>query len=256
MKTYLLSCVAVLQLSLGVTFAQTTYSVSEETYDFGQIQQGVPASHEFVITNTGKEPLIISGVRASCGCTTPFWTKEPIAPGETGIVKASYNAAANGPFHKSVTVTTNGTPATKVLYIKGEVKQKIEKKYTPEELANSPKLEIEKATYAIGNKLELGQKSVAKFNIKNTGKTPLEISNVTSPCNCTSFSTSKPTIAPNETARLDITYTSRNIGDINEIVQILSNDLNNPSISVTLTGKVVETQSSTLRETGAATPFK
>lgn len=256
MKTYLLACLVTFSFACNAAFAQITYSISEETHDFGQIQQGVPVSHEFVITNTGKEPLIISGVRASCGCTTPFWTKEPIAPGKTGTVKASYNAAANGPFHKSITITTNGTPATKVLYIKGEVKQKIEKKYTPEELANSPRLEVEKATYNIGNKLEIGQKTVAKFNIKNTGKTPLEISNVTSPCNCTTFSISKPAIAPGETARLDITYTVRNVGDINETVQILSNDLNHASIPVVLTGKAVETKSSTLRESSAAMPFK
>src|SRR5690606_13919122 len=64
----------------------TTMKFENEVYEFGSIPQGIPAEAEFVITNTGKEPLIIQNVKAQCGCTTPFYTKDPIEPGKTGKV--------------------------------------------------------------------------------------------------------------------------------------------------------------------------
>lgn len=94
----------------------------KETHDFGSIPQGVPATYEFVFKNTGKTPLIVTNAAASCGCTTPEWTKEPIKPGKTGTVKATYNAASPGPFTKSVTVVSNAKNSTVILYLKGDVK--------------------------------------------------------------------------------------------------------------------------------------
>ena len=91
----------------------------EEVHDFGTVPQGKPVTTEFSFKNTGKEPIVIQNARASCGCTTPDWTKEPILPGKTGTVKATYNAAAAAPFTKTVTVTTN--VGTKMLTIKGVV---------------------------------------------------------------------------------------------------------------------------------------
>ena len=92
--------------------------------DFGNIQEADGmATTTFEFTNTGSAPLVISGVTASCGCTTPDWTKTPVLPGETGFVKASYNAKGRpGIFSKSVTVRSNAaSEATTVLTIKGEV---------------------------------------------------------------------------------------------------------------------------------------
>ena len=74
---------------------------------------------EHLFKNEGTAPLTLTNVKASCGCTTPSWTKEPIAPGETGKVAAEYNMARAGGFNKSITVTTAGGE-TVVLYIKGE----------------------------------------------------------------------------------------------------------------------------------------
>lgn len=93
----------------------------KELHDFGTANQGDPLSYEFVFTNTGKEPIIISNVSATCGCTTPSWTKEPIKPGQKGSIKAVYNSQILGPFTKQVTVTSNATVATKTLTIKGSV---------------------------------------------------------------------------------------------------------------------------------------
>ena|SRR5258706_10979912 len=92
-----------------------------QVHDFGKIKQGVPVSHEFKFINKGKVPLIIAGVQASCGCTTPDWTKDPIPPGQEGFIKATFSAAAAGAFDKTVTVTANVENGSVQLKIKGEV---------------------------------------------------------------------------------------------------------------------------------------
>lgn len=108
------------------------FKFETETFDFGTITEGIQATHEFEFINTGKEPLIISNVRASCGCTTPSWTKEPVAPGAKGNIKAIYNSAGRpGNFSKAITVTSNSKTPTKVLYIKGNV-EKQDQGGTPE----------------------------------------------------------------------------------------------------------------------------
>lgn len=101
---------------------ETTIKFKTETHDFGTLQEGDPAEAEFVFTNTGKKPLIIQNVQPGCGCTTPFWSKDPVAPGKTGIIKASYGTKGRvGSFNKNITVTS--TAGTQVIYIKGTVEK-------------------------------------------------------------------------------------------------------------------------------------
>jgi hypothetical protein len=90
-------------------------------HDFGKIPQGTPVNWEFEFTNAGKAPIVLSSVSASCGCTTPEWTKEAVAPGKTGKIKVQFNAAAVGTFTKTITVVSNAEEANVVLTIKGEV---------------------------------------------------------------------------------------------------------------------------------------
>jgi hypothetical protein len=90
-------------------------------FDFGKIQLNKPVTHEFRFTNTGDAPLVISSVQASCGCTVAEYSKDPIAPGAQGFVKATYNAAKVGVFTKSVTVNANAENNVVQLSIKGEV---------------------------------------------------------------------------------------------------------------------------------------
>jgi len=96
------------------------FQFKEETWDFGNIPQDVPATHVFEFTSTGKNPVVISQATASCGCTTPVWTKEPVMSGKTGTVSVTYNAAKEGSFMKTVTVLSN-TGDPKYLTIKGNV---------------------------------------------------------------------------------------------------------------------------------------
>jgi hypothetical protein len=94
---------------------------TKDVHDFGDLKKGVPASFDFTFKNTTKETILITNVKASCGCTATNYTKTPIKPGEMASVTATYNAANPGPFSKAITVTTNDTETPKVLTIKGKV---------------------------------------------------------------------------------------------------------------------------------------
>jgi hypothetical protein len=94
---------------------------NEEKHDFGKVKQGVPAITYFEITNSSSKPIVLESATASCGCTTPEWSKEPIAPGATSKIKVGYNAAGMGHFDKTVTIKVAGVTEAKVLTITGEV---------------------------------------------------------------------------------------------------------------------------------------
>lgn len=91
------------------------------THNFGEIEKGSPVEHLFNFTNEGDVPLIISSVKASCGCTVADYTKTPIPVGGNGFVSARYNAAKVGAFSKTVTVMANTGDEAIVLTLKGEV---------------------------------------------------------------------------------------------------------------------------------------
>jgi hypothetical protein len=92
----------------------------ESNYTFGKIPQGRPVIHIFDFANTGNEPVLLENVQASCGCTTPEWSREPVAPGASATIKVGYNAYAEGHFNKTVTIFYNNGQ-TKTLVISGEV---------------------------------------------------------------------------------------------------------------------------------------
>ncbi len=94
--------------------------LKETEHDFKMIPQGRPVFYQFVISNTGTAPLKLDDVHASCGCTTPEWNHEDIAPGGNSQIKVGFNAAAAGPFEKYITITYNGTQS-KQLKITGNV---------------------------------------------------------------------------------------------------------------------------------------
>ena len=114
----------------------------EELYDFKEIPEGPQATHEFKFKNTGKEPLILSNVKASCGCTTPSWPKDPILPGKESTILVTYNTQGRpGPFTKSITITSNSDSPNKVINIKGDVIKAEPEKSVPTETPSmlSPK---------------------------------------------------------------------------------------------------------------------
>jgi hypothetical protein len=89
------------------TASQNALQFKEEAYDFGKVPQGKPVYHFFEIKNNSSKPVVLNDVHASCGCTTPEWSKDPIAPGATAKIKIGFNAAAEGSFEKFISVQYN-----------------------------------------------------------------------------------------------------------------------------------------------------
>ncbi|MBL0742231.1 DUF1573 domain-containing protein [Chryseolinea lacunae] len=103
------------------TIKAATFKWAVKTFDFGKIAANKPVTHEFTFTNTGEEPLVITSVQASCGCTVTEYSKDPIPHGAQGFVRATYNAARVGVFNKTVTVNANTAESAVQLVITGEV---------------------------------------------------------------------------------------------------------------------------------------
>ena len=93
--------------------------VKETSFDFGSIPQGRPVTHYFTVVNKSSKPLLIDNVEASCGCTTPEWSQDPIAPGATTQIKVGFNASSEGKFQKTITIYYG--EKVKGLTISGEV---------------------------------------------------------------------------------------------------------------------------------------
>lgn len=178
-------------------------SADELTYNFGTIAEADgPASHSFVIKNTGDGPLVITRITASCGCTQPEWTKEPIAPGKTGNVKVTYNPKGRpGPFYKTISIFSNGKKGSYSLAIKGNV--------TPK-----PTQPIFIYPYSIGD-LKMQTKTVLyssirpdetlgeKISVKNEGKTSLTIQKGKVP-NYLTVEIRPAKLAPDETGEITL----------------------------------------------------
>lgn len=130
MKKILLSLVVVASITLSA-FAQTNETVNADLpeinfksteIDYGVISQNSEGTRNFEFTNTGKVPLLLTNVAASCGCTVVEWAKEPIKPGEKGSLTVKYNTAIVGPFNKSIRVFSNAKSSPVFLIIKGDIK--------------------------------------------------------------------------------------------------------------------------------------
>lgn len=124
----------ILITSIGFVFAQKDGGqknpdiyFTELTFDFGQIADNKPITHDFVFYNSGTAPLLLKNVKPSCGCTTPVWTRQPIKPGESGKISLTFDPKgdAGKAVSKTITVTTNitdkGQDKTVTLFIKGKV---------------------------------------------------------------------------------------------------------------------------------------
>lgn len=119
----LISTVWTARAQAPLAMATPKVAVQWETtaHDFGTIHQRVPHSAKFSFTNRLSEPVLIMKAVGSCGCTVADYTKEVIAPGGQGVVRATYNAAQLGAFAKTVSVTLSTGDKAQVLRIQGTV---------------------------------------------------------------------------------------------------------------------------------------
>ena len=96
--------------------------IESDVYDFIEINQGASIDVDFLIRNVGKAPLLVRSAKGSCGCTVPKWPNDPIAVGDSAVIKVTFNSSGKkGSQNKTVTLVTNAIPSTKILTIKGNV---------------------------------------------------------------------------------------------------------------------------------------
>ncbi len=209
-KVLQLMMVFALVVAAGAVMAQGSAKIvfEEQVHDFGSFLEsdGVQTT-SFKFKNEGEAPLVLSNVRASCGCTTPKWTREPVAPGASGTIDVSYNPKNRpGSFNKSVTVTSNSEASTVVLHITGKVAPR-EKTLAEEYPRKVGSLRV-KSNYLSFAKITMGEVVTKELELVNDSEEPVEVGFRTVPGHITA--TLEPsTIPANSRGTLVVTYDSK-----------------------------------------------
>ena len=209
----------------------------------------------FIVTNTGNQPLVIQKVTASCGCTTPEWTRQPIVPGGQGKVTAIYDPANRpGVFDKTLTVYTNTKPASTTLTIKGEVTPR---EKTVEELFTFPvgavRFESNNLAFANVKKTELKNK---EMQIINTSANPVKVEFDILPAHL-KLKAEPETLKPGQKGRVTGTYdATKNSGwgYVNDMVKIKLNSVLQENVYYYVSANLVEDFSSLSKEDMANAP--
>ncbi len=203
MKIKFLSLFVAVSLSASALWAQAKIEFEKTSHQFGTIKEdGGSAEVEFKFKNTGNQPLKLTNVQASCGCTTPSWTKDDIMPNQTGFVRAAYDPLNRpGKFDKTITVYTNGEPNTLSLQIAGEVtaRQKSYVDFYPIESGNL-RFDNTHVGFADVNHDGSDTSSVVVYN-QGTKPVNLLLQNTTLPAHVT-VQAAKTTLQPKEATRL------------------------------------------------------
>jgi hypothetical protein len=231
-------------ISYGI-FAQTvepTISFDKDTHDFGSIkEEDGKVKYDFQFTNTGGKPLIINQVRASCGCTSPDWTKEPVLPGKKGFVSATYDPLNRpGPFNKSLTVVSNATNSDIVLYIKGEVTAK---PATLEDVYRYSMGDIRIVTNHVSfPQILKGKTSTQEVEIINVSENPVKISFSKVPVHIV-IKAVPEVLKPEEKGKIEVSYNSalkNEWGFVIDRVDVMLNDQFNGNDRLTISATIDE----------------
>jgi len=174
-----LTVLSFLLLVTSVVLAQVAKPLQfhEAIFDFGTIkEQAGPVTHEFSFINNSSREIKILGVQASCGCTTPAWSKESIAPGKSGFIQASYNPIGRpGYFNKSLTVTTDFDSNPVILQIKGQVAVEGEVEKIQFQAANGS-WKLKSGSFNLGKVFTKDEFTVRDFQVLNGGTKPVTFS--------------------------------------------------------------------------------
>ncbi len=197
-------------LAVGTAMAQGKSKIAfeEQTHNFGSFKESDGSqTTTFKFKNDGDAPLVLSNVRASCGCTTPKWTREPVAPGEAGEIKVSYNPKNRpGSFNKSVTVTSNASTPTVVLRITGKVEPR--EKTLAEQFPRKIGALRVKSNYMSFGKLTMGDNATKELELVNDSDKPVEVGFRTVPKHLKA--TAEPTTIPaHSRGKLIVEYDSK-----------------------------------------------
>lgn len=174
----------------------------QTTFDFGEIVEGDPAEHAFVFRNGGTAPVRLVEVKPACGCTTPEWTSDPVAPGHEGTITARYASLGRpGPFHKAIEVHTDGNPATTTLYIAGNV---VPPAVNPATADRQGGFLIAEESIDFGD-VPPGDEVVHTFLLKNAGDRPIRILDARSFAHNVAVKFNTNPVFAGEVARVEVT---------------------------------------------------
>lgn len=226
---------AALLLAAPVAAQQGIAQFEERMHNFGVVDEGVDASHTFTFRNTGDAPIRLVQVRPSCGCTTPEWTQDAVAPGETGNVTAVYHSMGRpGPFNKSVAVFTDGEPEVLQLWISGDV--------SPSLLEGTRVGNLIVATdEARFPRISREAPAVATFRIQNAGSRAIRIDSVSSYTPALFTNYTDRSLNPGQTDEVTLILDTDDLrsGDrLSYEVTLITDDENEPEKRVLLTGVV------------------
>ncbi|MDR0750474.1 MAG: DUF1573 domain-containing protein [Tannerellaceae bacterium] len=226
----------------GIIIAQDKAElyIGEPTHDFGVVAEAAGlASHTFIIKNTGADPLVITRVTASCGCTRPEWTRSPIEPGSSGEVTISYNPKGRpGPFYKSVAVYSNAKDKPKLLHVKGNVTPKPANATLPAisyPYSIGPlKLQTKTIHY---NSIRPGETGEEKIPVRNESQHPLTIHTGKLP-NYLTAEANPDTLQPGETGEIYLLFHTDKAKRMGRILTALPLEVEDGANRKHTTGKI------------------
>lgn len=241
--------IPVIFLSVSL-FAQPVLKLSETTHDFGKFKEEAGRqTFDFTVTNSGNTPLIIQNIVASCGCTLPEWSRQPIPPGGKGTIKAIYDPRNRpGAFNKTLTVYTNGKPEVTVLTLKGEV---IPREKTLDELFTYPVSSIRfESNHLAFTNVKKTQKKIRVMKVVNTSDEPVKIGFERIPAHLT-LKANPEVLKPGQQGIIEGTYdaTKNNSwGHVSDMVRVVLNGNVEQNSYYYVSANLVEDFSSLTRE--------
>jgi hypothetical protein len=243
---------SLLILGIGVMaqVATTKMQVSDTEHNFGTFKEEAgKQTFDFIVTNTGTEPLIIQNVQPSCGCTTPEWTKQPIPVGGKGKITAIYDPANRpGAFNKTLSVYANTKPEVVVLVIKGEViphEKTIEELYTFQVGA----IRFESNHMAFTN-VKKNEKKMRVMQLINTSKEPVKVEFDALPAHLT-LASNPETLKPGQKGIVEGTYDATKNGgwgNVSDMVKLKLNGVLQENLYYYVSANLVEDFSSLTKE--------
>jgi len=246
----------IISMTLKSQYSITTLKFSDTQHDFGVFKEEAGRqTYDFVISNTGNQPLVIQNVTASCGCTTPEWTRQPIPPGGKGKVTAIYDPANRpGAFNKTLTVYSNTKPAATTLTIKGEVTPR---EKTVEELFTFPVGNIRfESNYLAFTNIKKTEVKNKDMQVINTSPTAVKVEFDGIPSHL-KLKAEPETLRPGQKGRIIGTFdATKNSGwgNVYDMVRIKLNGILQENVYYSVSAKLVEDFSSLSKEDMANAP--
>lgn len=255
-RLLLFASLVIIGLTVKSQVAVTTMQLTDTQHDFGTFKEEAGRqTFDFVVTNTGTQPLVIQNVVASCGCTTPEWTKQPIPAGAKGKVTAIYDPKDRpGPFSKTLSVYSNTKPEVVVLVIKGEV---VQHEKTVEELFTFPvgSVRFESNHLAFTNVLKT-EKKIRVMQIINTSAAPVKVEFDGLPAHL-SVKANPETLKPGQKGLIEGTYDATKNpgwGNVSDMIKIKLNGTPQENVYYYVSANLVEDFSSLSKEQLANAP--